>query len=192
MSEILLQTIVEKLETLELAWKVSGDSEKEPVVQLKKEIEFLRSDLKKLPAQILPSTAKLGELSSGIAGLSKQLQVPLHNRIEHKHELHKGIWVSVSLFLLSVTLIWALLNSYQNNQQFQSNDIKYRYLKIAGNPYVLKLCGITDSLYFKDENSFRTGVEQEEQRLIQQAEDLRLAGEKEREAKSLRNRAGRQ
>lgn len=190
MSEILLQTIVEKLETLELAWKVSGDSEKEPVVQLKKEIEFLRSDLKKLPAQILPSTAKLGELSSGIAGLSKQLQVPLHNRIEHKHELHKGIWVSVSLFLLSVTLIWALLNSYQNNQQFQSNDIKYRYLKIAGNAYVLKLCGITDSLYFKDENSFRTEVELEEQRLIQQAEDLRLAGEKEREAKSLRNRAG--
>lgn len=190
MSEILLQTIVEKLESLELAWKVSGDTEKETVAQQKKEIQLLRQEIKNLPVQIIPSSAKFGELSVGIDRLNRQLQVPLHNRIEHKHELHKGIWVSVSLFLLSVTLIWALLNSYQNNQQFKSNDIKYRYLKIAGNPYIFKFCGVTDSLYFKDENSFRTGVEQEEQRLIQQAEDLRLAGEKEREAKTLRNRAG--
>ncbi len=54
---------------------------------------------------------------------------------------------------------------------------------------IIKLCNFTDSLYQKNEDSFRTGVEQVEQRLIQQAEDLRLAGEKEREAKSLRNRA---
>jgi hypothetical protein len=124
--------------------------------------------------------------------LSRQLQVPLQNRIEHKHELHKGFLISISLFLLSVVLIWALINSYQNNKQFEANDLKYRYLKIADNTAILKLCNITDSLYQKNENSFRTDVEKEERRLIQQAEDLRLAGEKEREAKSLRNRAGRQ
>ena len=192
MSEVLLQTIVEKLESLELAWKVSGETEKETVLQLKKEIEFLRHDLKNLPAQILPSTSKLRELSSGIAGLSKQLQVPLQNHIEHKHELHKGFLISISFFLLSVVLIWALLNSYQNNKQFEANDFKYRYLKIADNTAILKICRITDSLYQKNEDSFRTEVEKEERRLIQQAEDLRLAGEKEKEAKSLRNRAGRQ
>ncbi|MCK9404093.1 MAG: hypothetical protein M0Q26_11905 [Chitinophagaceae bacterium] len=69
LSEILLQTIVEKLESLELAWKVTGDTENETVVQLKREIEFLRNDLKNLPTQMLPATAKLGELSAGIAGL---------------------------------------------------------------------------------------------------------------------------
>lgn len=190
MSEILLQTIVEKLESLELAWKVSGDTEKETVVQLKKEIGILHHELKNLPAQTLPSTSKLGELSSGIAGLSRQLQVPLQNRIEHKHELHKGFLISILLFLLSVVLIWALINSYQNNKQFEANDLKYRYLKIAVNNTILKICRITDSLYQKNEDSFRTEVEKEERRLIQQAEDLRLAGEKEREAKSLRNRAG--
>jgi len=191
MSELLLQTIIEKLESLELAWKVSGDTEKEKIVQLKKEIEFLRNDLKKLPVQIFPSTSEIGELSSGIAGLSRQLQVPLQNRIEHKHELHKGFLISISFFLLSVFLIWALINSYQNNKQFEANDLKYRYLKIADNTAILKLCNITDSLYQKNVDSFRTGVEQKEQRLIQQAEDLRLAGEKEREAKSLKSRAGR-
>jgi len=69
--------------------------------------------------------------------------------------------------------------------------LKYRYLKVADNTAILKLCSITDSLYHKNEDSFKTGVEQKERRLIQQAEDLRLAGEKEREAKSLRSRAGR-
>lgn len=177
------------MESLELAWKVSGDTEKETVVQLKKEIEFLRNDLKKLPAQILPSTAKLGELSVGIDNLSRQLRVPLQNRIEHTHELHKGVLISLSLFLLSVALFWALINSYQNNKQYKANDLKYRYLKVTNTTGIIKLCNITDSLYQKNEDSFRTGVEQEEQRLIQQAEDLRLAGEKEREAKSLKSRA---
>ncbi|MEO5777412.1 MAG: hypothetical protein ABIQ27_10930 [Flavobacterium sp.] len=191
MSELLLQTIVEKLESLELAWKVSGDTEKETVVLLKKEIEFLRNDLKKPPAQILPSTAKLGELSVGIDNLNRQLQVPLQNRVEHTHELHKGVLISISLFLLSVVLVWALLNSYQYNKQYKANDLKYRYLKVANNAGILKLCNFTDSLYQKNEDSFKTGVEQEEQRLLQQAENFRIAGEKEREAKSLKSRAGR-
>lgn len=47
-----------------------------------------------------------------------------------------------------------------------------------------------DCHYQKDEGLFRNNVEQEEQRLIHQAADLRLAGEKEREAKALRNRIG--
>ena len=189
MSELLLQTIVEKLESLELAWKVSGDTEKETVVQLKKEVEILRNDLKKLPAQILPSIAKLGDLSVGVDSLSRQLQVPLQNRIKHKHELHKGVLIAIALFLWSVVLIWALINSYQNITLYKANDLKYRYLKVTDNTAILKLCRITDSLYQNNEDSFRIGVEKKEQRLIQQAEDLRLAGEKEREAKSLRSKA---
>ncbi len=191
MNELLLQTIIEKLESLELAWKVSGDIEKEAVTKLKKEIEGLRHDFKNLPAQFLPSTSKLGELSSGIAGLSRQLQVPLQNRIEHKHELHKGMLIAISLFLLSVVLILVLINSYQNNKQFKSNDLKYRYLKVVNNAGIQKICKITDSFYQKNQDSFRAKVEQEERRLIQQAEDLRLADEKEKEARVLKKRAGR-
>lgn len=191
MSELLLQTIVEKLESLELSWKVSGVRETETVIQLKKEIEVLRQDFKILSAQNLPSTSKLVELSSDIAGLNRQLKVPLQNRIEHKHVLHKGVLIAILLFLLSVLLITALVNSYQKSRQLKANDLKYRYLKIAGNNAILRLCNITDSVYQKNEDSFRTGVEHEEQRLIRQAEYLRLAGEKEREAKALKKRAGR-
>ena len=71
-----------------------------------------------------------------------------------------------------------------------ANDIKYRSLKISGNKSVLKLCEYTDSLYRKDGVGFRAGVEQEEQHLIEQANLLRLAGEKEKEAKTLKEQAG--
>ena len=190
MSDLLLQTIIEKLESLELAWKVSEDTERERLERLNKELGILRNDLKNLPAQIIPSTVKTGELSAAVDSLYKQLQIPVQNRIEHKHELHKGILISVSLFLVTIVLIWLLINSYQSHKKYTANDIKYRYFKIAGNKGVLKLCNITDSLYQKEESLFRNKVEQEEQRLIQQAEDLRLADEKEREVKALRNRAG--
>lgn len=46
-----------------------------------------------------------------------------------------------------------------------------------------------DSLYQKDEALFRNNVEQVGMR-EQQAENFRLADEKEREAKNLRSRAG--
>ena len=190
MSEVLLQTIIEKLESLELAWKVSGDSEKERLEQLNKELEILRNDLKNLPAQIIPATVKTGELSAAVDNLYRQLKVPVQNRIEHIHELHKGILISVSLFAVVIALTCLLINSYQSHKIYTANDMKYRYFKIAGNKGVLKLCNVTDSLYQKDESLFRNNVEHEEQRLIQQAKDLRIAGEKEKEAKTLRNRAG--
>ena len=69
--------------------------------------------------------------------------------------------------------------------------MKYRSLKIGGNEWLLKYCSLTDSLYQNDGVGFRDKVEEGERRLIEQAELLRLAGEKEREAKSLKDRAGR-
>lgn len=190
MSDELLQTIVEKLQSLELAWKVSGDTEKERLEKLIKELGVLRHDLQNLPSQMLPATVKTGELSVAVDNLYRQLKIPIQNRIEHKHELHKGILFAVSLFLIIIVLIWLLMNSYQSHKIYTTNDIKYRYLKITENKQILKLCNMTDSLYQKDESSFRNNVEQKEHRLIQRAEDLRLAVEKESEAKVLRSRAG--
>lgn len=190
MSDELLQAIVEKLESLELAWKVSGDAEKERLEKLIKELGILRNDLENLPSQMLPATVKTEELLATVDNLYRQLKIPVQNRIEHKHELHKGTLIAISLFLINVVLFWLLMNSFQSHKIYTANDIKYRYLRITGNKQILKLCGVTDSLYQKDESLFRKNVEQEEHRLIQQAEDLRLADEKEKEAKALRNRAG--
>jgi hypothetical protein len=70
--------------------------------------------------------------------------------------------------------------------------MKYRSVKISGNAGLVKYCGVTDSLYQKDPVGFSKSVEQEENRLTRQAELLRLAGEREKEAKTLKEQAGRQ
>ena len=151
----------------------------------------MRKEIKNFPSQFLLGTVKWGELSTNINRLNEHLQKPVSSRIEHKHELYKGFLISIGWFLLSLFLSWGWINTYQTKEQWEANDMKYRFLKIGGNEWLLKYCNFTDSLYQKDGVRFRNRVEQEERRLIERAELIRLAGEKEREAKTLKDRAGR-
>ena len=62
---------------------------------------------------------------------------------------------------------------------------------MIGNEWMLKCCYIIDSLYQNDKFGFSDNVEHEEQRLIEIVELLRLAGEREKEARTLKERADR-
>jgi hypothetical protein len=185
MSELLMQVMVEKLESIELLLKVEGNNEKDGELnQIKEELQLLQKMMKNLPSQFLLGSAKMGELSASINRLSELLQKPLNTRIEHKHELHKGFLISIGLFLVCLFLTWGWVDAFQTQNQFEANDIKYRFLKSSGTRASLKLCNSTDSLFQSDPVGFKYKVEQEEQKLIQQAEDLRLAGEKKRRQKN--------
>lgn len=190
MSEQLLEAILEKIESFELLLKVT-DNGKEEIKQIKSELTLLRKEINNLPTQLQLDSGKLNEVVSAINKLQLQLNIAVRNQIEHKHHLHKGIWIAVGLFVGCFLLGWGWLNAHQEKEQFKANDMKYRSLKISGNKNVLNLCKYTDSLYLKDRVGFSNRVEQEEQRLIEQAELLRLAGEKEKEAKTLKEQAGR-
>ena len=190
MSEQLLEAILEKIESFELLLKVT-DNGKEEIQQVKTELSFIKQEIKNLPAQLQLDTGKLAALVTAINKLQMQLNIPVRNQIEHKHHLHKGIWIAMGLFVTCFLLAWGWINAHQEKEQFEANDMKYRSLKISGNKNVLNLCKYTDSLYQKDRVGFGNNVEQEERRLIEQAELLRLAGEKEKEAKTLKEQAGR-
>ncbi len=191
MSEQLLEAILEKIESFELLLKVT-DNGKEEIKQLKSDLTLLRKEITNLPTQLQLDTGKLNEVVSAINKLQLQLNFPLKNQVEHRHHLHKGIWVAAGLFVTCFLLAWGWLNAHQENKKFEANDMKYRSLIISGNKNVLNLCKYTDSLYQKDRVGFSNDVEQEERRLIKQAELLRLAGEREKEAKTLKEQAGRQ
>ena len=133
---------------------------------------------------------KLDELNQNLALIIRQIPILQNQKIEHKHHLHKGIWVAVGLFVSCFLLAWGWLSSHQSIEVFKANDIKYRYLKVNGNKNTLKLCQYIDSIYLKNGVDFCHNVEQEEQRLFEQVELLRLAGEREKEAKTLREQAG--
>lgn len=189
MSEQLLEAILEKIESFELLLKVTDNSKE--IQQIKAELSFIKQEIKNLPAQLQLDTGKLAELVTAINKLQMQLNIPVKNQIEHKHHLHKGIWIAVGLFVTCFLLGWGWINAHKEKEQFEANDVKYRSLKISGNKNVLNLCKYTDSLYQKDKVGFSNNVEQEERRLIEQAELLRLAGEREKEAKTLKEQAGR-
>jgi hypothetical protein len=193
MSEEFMEAMVERLEGIEVFLKAVATSKPQPVdlSPILSAISTLKKDLGDLPDKLSLHTKKLAELEVNIASLLQQLRVPVNNTVEHKHHLHKGIWLSAGLFLVLVFLIWGWLNTYSRLEQYEGNDIKYRYFKVYGNQALIKFCAQTDSVYLKDRSGFRDGVEQEEQRVFRQLELNRLAGEKEREAKTLRGWAGR-
>lgn len=190
MSEQLLEAILEKMESMELLLKVT-DNGKDEIQRLRTEVDFIRKEIKNLPSQLQLDTGKLKELTAGIDKLLMQFQTPVKNQLEHRHQLHKGIWVAIGLVVTCFLLGWGWLNAHREKEQFVANDMKYRSLKISRNESLIKYCYLTDSAYLKDQTGFRNRVEQEERRLIEQAELLRLAGEKEKEARTLKEQAHR-
>ena len=193
MSDLFMQSIVEKLEGMELFLKAHFTDKSQPVdlSPVLSAINAFKNELiTKYLGQALDSKTQ-AEVNQNMRLLLQQLQLPRKDTVEHKHHLHKGVWVSVGLFITSFLLTWGWLASHQSFETVQANDMKYRYLKNSGNNSILKLCQYTDSLYQKDGAGFSAGVEQVEQKLIEQANLLRLAGEREKEAKTLKEQAGR-
>jgi hypothetical protein len=111
--------------------------------------------------------------------------------VEHRHHLHKGIWIAIGFFVICFLVSWGWLNCSREKEVFAADAIKYRFLKISNHIGIVKYCDQTDSLYQHDPNGFIRKVEEEEQWLVEQAQKLRLAGEKEKEARTLKEQAGR-
>ncbi len=82
----------------------------------------------------------------------------LNKRIEHKHHLHKGLFISVILTVLCIFLSFGCYKSYDTIKQLKANDIKYRALKVVGNKSLLELLHHTDSLYSINSDSFELKV----------------------------------
>ena len=191
MSEVLLQTIVEKLEALEIALLKENNASKDEAIQqaLLKEVKSLQSEFTKLPSQFKVNNEKMKDLLESTSALNYRLDKPINEQIKHSHHLHKGIWVAVGLFIISLLLLYGWINCNNTRKVFEANDIKFRYLKVSSNTVLLKLLYQTDSLYNLNNDSFSKQVVEKEQHLVEQADLLRFAGEKKRELKVLKNKA---
>ena len=137
MSEQLLEAILEKIESFELLLKLT-DNSKDEIEQIKSELTLLRKEIKNPPTNLQLDTGKLNEVVSAINKLQLQLNIPVRNHVEHQHLLHKGSWVALGLFVSCFLLGWGWLNSRREMKQFEANDMKYRYLKISENGWLIK------------------------------------------------------
>ncbi len=180
MNEILLQTIVEKLEALEIALLKESKASKDVEVpnELTIEINSLQSELEKFSSIFKSSHENASDLLKEISGLRLNLVNPMQSRVKHVHHFHRQIWITISLILISLLLAYGWVNSIHEKEVLEANDIKYRFWKTNGNANLLKITYSTDSLYTLDKNDFTYRVIQAERKSEEEEKLNRIKGYK--------------
>ena len=180
MNEVLLQTIVEKLEALEIALPKQSHPAKEGELsnELLTTVNSVQSELIKLNSEVRTNTDCVNNLSNQINILRLNFAHPEQNQVKHIHHFHKHIWISLSLFIISLLFAYGWMNCHSEKKQFEANDIKYRFWKANGNASLLKVVYDTDSLYELDKNNFKDQVLEAEHQIKEQVKKYRLADEK--------------
>lgn len=182
MSEVLLQTIVEKLEALSAAFlKLDKTGTDQAMLEvLSKDIKLFQSEIRTFRENFKLIDDKISELIKTVNKHAFQLEKPIKNCVEHRHHLHKGIFITALFLNICIFLAIAWNNALQTQKQYEANDIKYRSLKATGDKGLIKLLYHTDSLYDVNAEAIRKRTIQEEQHLAEQVEMLQLAGKKKK------------
>jgi len=181
MDELLLQTIVEKLEALEITLPKKSETQKEDAEQ-KNLIQYLKtfeSVFEEFKAQLTESNDKLNKLTQNLSALDNTKQ----NRVNHIHHFHNRLWVTASIYLISLLLAYGWINCHKEKKAFEANDLKYRYWKVNWNKSLLKASYDTDSLYELDKDGFEKEVLNREEQISEQEKMFRLADEKMKKLK---------
>ncbi|MDQ2718136.1 MAG: hypothetical protein M3Z26_00025 [Bacteroidota bacterium] len=140
MDELLLQAVVEKLEDIELLVKHNNQN------NTGEELKKISEELKHLSIRTI-SSESINELIKSLNACTNKLNAPVQNTIEHRHHLHKGIWITIALFIVNIFLLAGWINSFNNTKQFKANNLKYRALKTMEDISLKKVLSNIDSLY---------------------------------------------
>jgi len=176
---------------LEIALLKESNASKDNATQqaLLTEVKLLKSEFINHSDQLKSNEEKMNGLMIGISTLNFKLSSPLENNIKHFHHFHKGLLAALAFFVLAAVFLYGWIRCSNLKEQFEANNFKYRFLKTSGGAGLLKITHDTDSLYNANINDFISKVVQAEQHLAEQVEMLRLAGEKENEARELMRKA---
>jgi hypothetical protein len=183
MNEVLLQTIIEKLEALEIALLKQNHltSDCESLNALETLMKSLQSEIIRLSLERRTNTDCVTDLSNQINTLRSNYINPEQNQVKHIHHFHKHIWISVSLFVVSLLFAYGWMNCHIEKKQFEANDIQYRFWKANGNTSLLKIIYHTDSIYNLDKDDFTNKVLRKEHQIAEKEKMHRLAGEKKKD-----------
>lgn len=180
MSNIVTEMIVEKLDQVILLLQVQkpATAGEENWTLLNRQIESIRQGITDQQLQGQKGAHKQDTILAAIAGLENHLKaLPGKATVEHKHHLHKGVWIAAGLLVITILLSWQWMVQVGEKKQFRENDIKYRYLKAYGDRKVTQLCHRTDSLYEARQDDFEEKVLSKEKMIQDWVDSVKLAGE---------------
>lgn len=189
MSEILLESIVEKLEKLEIAMLKKDNTKEDDTssILLLKEVKAMQSGIAKLDSSYSETNEKLQKLLVNISLLNVDSNISKQDKVNHTHHLHKGVWVAVGFSIFATVFLYGWIRSSASKEQYKANDILYRYLKVNSNSESLKGLYHLDSLYIANPTLFIEHVAQQEENLAEQVRLIQEAGEKKKEGDELKH-----
>lgn len=181
MSNIVTEIIVEKLDQVILLLQVQkpATAGEENWATLNRQLESIRQGITDQQLQAKKGANNLHTLLTAIAGLENQVKtLPGRATVEHKHHLHKGVWMAAGLLVITILLSWQWLVQIGEKERFRENGLKYRYLKAYGDREIRQLCHRVDSIYVARKDDFEEKVLSEEKRQWDWADSMRLSWEK--------------
>lgn len=141
----------------------------------------LQSEIMEFRSKCRTNTDCVTDLSNQINTLRTNYINSEPNQVKHVHHFHKHIWISLSLFVVSLLFAYGWINCHNEKKQFEANDIKYRFWKANGHVSLLKIIYKTDSLYELDKNNFKDQVLEAERQIKELEKKHRLAVEKKKD-----------
>ena len=191
MSDLLLQTIVDKLVQLELliANKETGTDSNVQLNEVKQECLLIKEQVILMSQTVSPLGESMKRLSIRMDVCTRALMVPVEQHVKHHHHLSYGLLLSAGMFIVVVFLSVWLYNSCSRFQDLTANDAKYRSLKLLPDKGLMGIVHKVDSIYNIAPTHFKDSIIKREQYLQRRLELLQIASEKEDEAKRLRRKA---
>lgn len=197
MSELLMQTIVDKLNEMEKGMlQLKEQMPQVPnysgqLTGITQSLARAQENIAQLPLQLKFPTEAVHTLTQHLEVNNDLLRRPPKREVQHHHHITTGIIISGVLGLLLALCACWIYNLYERQDNYKANDIKYRLLKLKENPALQALLYETDSLYRKDGKAVTESVITQEADRQRRMELQEQAVQKEREAKQLREQAQR-
>lgn len=198
MSEVLMQTIVDKLNDMED--EIKRIKEQMPTIpdysaqlaSINQSLTQAQVSIARLPQQLKFPTGAVYTLTQHLDINNDLLRRPPRQEVRHYHHLTTGIIISSTLVLLLAICVCWIYNLYDKQNNYKANDIKYRYLKLQEIKPLQALLYETDSLYRKRGKAITDSVIQQEEARELRKELQEKAERKEQEAQQLWEQAQRQ
>lgn len=166
-SEVFMETVTLKLDQQDQ--KIENQGKKVAVLEARlKEPPAWFSTLTEIKTGILSINTEIGkrqlpaekiqELSSRLnTGLAIFSQ-PMKSEVFHHHHVSIGLWAAIGMFLVLCLISCGWYMTGQKVEDYQENDIKFRYLKLAADSARSCYLHHLDSLYRQDPDSFENVV----------------------------------
>ena len=148
MSELLLQTIVERLEGQDLLLQTMSTDADKSQLEIRTKLAELRTDISSpQSSRSNTDTKEIAKLTAAVEALQAAIPVSVPVKPRRYLLLTKATWFVVGMFTLFLAMSWCWGYTFRAWSASEMEGVKFRYLRSVTNSSVSRFCRKADSLY---------------------------------------------